>query len=178
MGRTYSMAFIANQRQQLCLEDSTYSLTERSKKMLKKSWVENFAQHIFPLINEDRFSVLYSTNQASRPNTPVNVIIGLLLLKEIFGSTDEELMETVLFDVRYQYALHTTRYQVDHMPVRGYIRTKCMYFLKVGAINVLRVLKAVSSTHLPDLLGRLDIQKISTPALFQVRIHREEFACT
>ena len=104
------MAFMANQRQQLCLEDSTYSLTERSKKMLKKSWAENFAQHIFPLINEDRFSVLYSSNQASRPNTPVNVTIGLLLLKEIFGSTDEELMETVLFDVRYQYALHTTSF--------------------------------------------------------------------
>jgi len=78
--------------------------------MLKKSWAENFAQHIFPLINEDRFSVLYSTNQASRPNTPVNVNIGLLLLKEMFGSTDEELMETVLFDVRYQYALHTTSF--------------------------------------------------------------------
>ena len=104
------MAFMANQRQQLCLEDSTYSLTERSKKMLKKSWAENFAQHIFPQINEDRFSVLYSTHQASRPNTPVNVIIGLLLLKEMFGSTDEELMETVLFDVRYQYALHTTSF--------------------------------------------------------------------
>ena len=104
------MAFMANQRQQFCLEDSTYSLTERSQKMLKKSWAENFAQHIFPLINEDRFSVLYSTNQASRPNTPVNVNIGLLLLKEMFGSTDEELMETVLFDVRYQYALHTTSF--------------------------------------------------------------------
>src|SRR5664280_898117 len=110
IGRTHSMAFMANQRQQLCLEDSTYSLTERSQKMLKKSWAENFAQHIFPLINEDRFSVLYSTNQASLPNTPVNVNIGLLLLKEMFGSTDEELMETVLFDVRYQYALHTTSF--------------------------------------------------------------------
>jgi len=52
------------------------------------------------------------------------------------------------------------RYQVDHMPVRGYIRTKCMYFLKVGAINVMRVLKAVSSTpRIPSLFGRLDSQK-------------------
>lgn len=105
------MAFIANERQQLSLNDSTNFLTARSRKMLKKSWAENLSQYIFPKINEDRFSVLYSDNPASRPNTPVNVIIGLLLLKEMFGSTDEELMETILFDVRYQYALHTTSFK-------------------------------------------------------------------
>lgn len=36
------------------------------------------------------------------------------------------------------------RYQVDHMPVRGYVRTKCWYYLKIGAINVMRVLAAAS----------------------------------
>jgi hypothetical protein len=52
--------------------------------------------------------VLYSSNAASRPNTPVNVVVGALLLKEMFGSTDDELLEEILFDVRYQVALHTT----------------------------------------------------------------------
>jgi len=61
------MAFMANQRQQLCLEDSTYSLTERSKKMLKKSRAENFTQHIFPQIIEDRFSDLYSSKKLVAP---------------------------------------------------------------------------------------------------------------
>jgi hypothetical protein len=32
------------------------------------------------------------------------------------------------------------RYGVDHMPVRGLLYSKCWYNLKIGAINVMRVL--------------------------------------
>jgi hypothetical protein len=105
------MAFAPNERQQIRLEDSTFNLTKRGQRYLKKSWAEYFGQHIFPLINEGRFSVLYSSNPASRPNTPVNVIIGLLMLKELFNHTDDNLLETLIFDVRFQYALHTTSFQ-------------------------------------------------------------------
>ena len=105
------MAFATNDRQQIRLEDSTFNLTQRGQRYLKKSWAEYFGQHIFPLINEGRFSVLYSSNPASRPNTPVNVIIGLLMLKELFNHTDDNLLETLIFDVRFQYALHTTSFQ-------------------------------------------------------------------
>lgn len=37
----------------------------------------------FPAIDEERFSVLYS-DKASRPNTPVNVIVGASIIKELF----------------------------------------------------------------------------------------------
>jgi hypothetical protein len=47
---------------------------------------------VFLVIKEERFAVLYSDNPASRPNTPVNYIIGTLIIKEMFGETDEELM--------------------------------------------------------------------------------------
>lgn len=104
------MAFVANERQQIRLEDSTFSLTQREQRFLKRSWAEHFGQHIFPLINEERFAVLYSSNPASRPNTPVNVKIGLLMLKELFTLTDDNLLETLIFDVRFQYALHTTSF--------------------------------------------------------------------
>lgn len=50
---------------------------------------------------------MYSS-KASRPNTPVNVIVGALILKEALGNTDDELVEALMFDIRYQYALHTT----------------------------------------------------------------------
>lgn len=105
------MAFVANERQQIRLDDTTFGLTQRGQRFLKKSWAEYFSQHIFPLINEERFAVLYSSNPASRPNTPVNVIIGLLMLKEIFNLTDDNLQETLIFDIRFQYALHTTSCQ-------------------------------------------------------------------
>ena len=49
--------------------------------MLEKSWAKTFADKVFPAIDENIFSVLYS-KKASRPNTPVNVIVGALILKE------------------------------------------------------------------------------------------------
>ena len=69
------MAFAANNTQQLTLTDSTFQLTERETRFLEKSWAKAFADKIFPAIDESIFSVLYS-DKASRPNTPVNVIIG------------------------------------------------------------------------------------------------------
>lgn len=104
------MAFVANDNQQLTLTDSTFNLTQREKRVLEKSWAKTFAEKVFPAIDENIFSVLYS-DKASRPNTPINVIIGALILKEALGDTDDELVEALMFDVRYQYALHTTSFE-------------------------------------------------------------------
>ena len=70
------MSFVKNDNQQLTVLDSTFNLTEREKRMLEKSWANTFADKVFPAIDENIFSVLYS-KKASRPNTPVNVIVGL-----------------------------------------------------------------------------------------------------
>ena len=52
--------------------------------------------------------MLYS-DRSSRHNTPVNVIIGALILKEILGLTDEKIVETLKVDIRYQYMIKTRR---------------------------------------------------------------------
>lgn len=104
------MAFVANDNQQLTLTDSALNLTQRERRVLEKSWAGTFAEKVFPVIDENIFSVLYS-DKASRPNTPVNVIVGALILKEVLGDTDDELVEALMFDVRYQYALHTTSFE-------------------------------------------------------------------
>jgi len=105
------MSFCRNTSQQINLFDPVFQLTERELKFLKNSWAEQFSKDIFPLINEDRFSVIYSDNPATRPNNPVNVYIGLLMLKEIFTQSDEECLGSLMFDMRYQYALHTTSFR-------------------------------------------------------------------
>ncbi len=104
------MSFVKNDNQQLTLLDSTFNLTEREKRMLEKSWAKTFADKVFPAIDENIFSVLYS-EKASRPNTPVNVIVGALILKEALNVTDDEIVEAIAFDIRYQYALHTTSFE-------------------------------------------------------------------
>ena len=95
------MSFVKNDNQQLTLLDSTFNLTEREKRMLEKSWAKTFADKVVPAIDENIFSVLYS-EKASRPNTPVNVIVGALILKEALNVTDDEIVEAMAFDIRYQ----------------------------------------------------------------------------
>ena len=101
------MSFKTNSCQQISLEDSFLNLTAREKKALENSWAQVFADEIFPAIDEERFSVLYS-EKGSRPNTPVNVIIGALIIKELFDYSDDELVENLMLDLHLQYALHTT----------------------------------------------------------------------
>lgn len=104
------MAFRENSNQQLSFNDTLWGLTEREKKALEKSWAKTFAEEIFPNIDETRFSVLYS-DKASRPNTPINVIVGALVIKELFDYSDDEMAENLMLDPRLQYALHTTSYK-------------------------------------------------------------------
>ena len=129
------MAFTLNESQQLTLEDSFLNLDERTKKFVIKSWAKNFSEIIFPAINEKRFSVLYSDNAASRPNNPVNAVIGSLILKELFNLTDDELLASILCDVRFQYALNTTSFKDQPFSDRTFSRFRerlYLYNLETG----------------------------------------------
>lgn len=96
------MAFKENAYQQMSFTDSFSGLTVREQKAQEKSWgkilrknpgqkswAKIFADKIFPAIDEKRFSVLYN-DKASRPNTPVNVIVGALIIKELFDYSDDD----------------------------------------------------------------------------------------
>ena len=104
------MSFRENNCQQLSITDSFSGLTAREQKALERSWAKIFADELFPAIDEKRFSVLYS-DPASRPNTPVNVIIGALIIKEMFDYSDDEIVENLMLDLHLQYALHTTSFE-------------------------------------------------------------------
>ena len=105
------MGFSANKHQQVNLDDNFNTLSDRTKKFILNSWAGRFADNIFPAINEERFAKLYSKNSFSRPNTPVNIVVAALLLKEVLRLTDDELLLNILTDVKYQYALHTTSFK-------------------------------------------------------------------
>ena len=90
--------------------DSFSGLTAREQKALENYWAKVFADEIFPAIDEQRFSVLYS-DKVSRPNTPVNVIVGALIIKELFDYFDDEMDENLMLDFRIRYALHTTSFE-------------------------------------------------------------------
>lgn len=104
------MSFKLNSAQQLSFFDSFINLTQREQKALQNSWAKVFAEEVFPKINEAPFAVLYS-DKASRPNTPINVIVGACIIKELFDYSDDELVEGLMLDLRLQYALHTTSFE-------------------------------------------------------------------
>ena len=132
------MSFKTNSYQQLSFADSFGGLTSREQRALERSWAKVFAEDIFPVIDEEPFRVLYSSN-ASRPNTPVNVCIGALIIKEIFGISDDEVVENLMLDPRYQYALHTTSF--DEQPISdktlSRFRRRCYDYESIQGINLL-----------------------------------------
>ena len=83
---------------------ATSELPEKQRKRLEASWASTFYKEFFCRINEEVFAVLYS-DQASRPNVPVNVLVGLEALKAGFGLSDEELYARYCYDLQVRYAL-------------------------------------------------------------------------
>ena len=134
------MSFVFNHadEHQLSLFDSYNSLTEREKKFLNKSWAKYFAEHIFPKIDERPYAVLYS-DKDSRPNTPVNIQLGALIIKEITGLSDEEILTSLMFDIRFQYALHTTSYIEQPLSDRtlGRFRARCNSYEEETGVDLL-----------------------------------------
>jgi hypothetical protein len=73
-------------------------------KRLDKSWAPAFRKEIFEKIDERRYAGLYSTID-SRPNFPVNIWVGLEILKGMFDYTDEELLDQFHFNLLTARAL-------------------------------------------------------------------------
>lgn len=132
------MSFKTNSYQQLSFTDSFGGLTSREQKALERSWAKIFAEDIFPSIDEEPFRILYSAS-ASRPNTPVNVCIGALIIKEVFGISDDEIVENLMLDPRYQYALHTTSCEEQPLSDKtlSRFRKRCYDYESVYGIDLL-----------------------------------------
>jgi len=96
--------FRENKKYQVSLFGILYQLPLGVKKMLDKSWAPAFRRLVFDKIDERRYAVLYS-DTVSRPNFPVNVWVGLEILKGQFDYTDEELLRHFHFDLLTAYAL-------------------------------------------------------------------------
>lgn len=131
------MSFKENISQQISLTDSFTGLTDRERKALEKSWAKIFADEIFPAIDESRFSVLYST-KASRPNTPVNVLVGALIIKELFDYSDDEMVENLMLDLHLQYALHTTSCEEQPLSDKSLsrFRKRCYDYEKLHNVDL------------------------------------------
>lgn len=79
-------------------------LPEKHRQRLDTSWAGVFYREFFCRLNEEPFARMYS-DVPSRPNIPVNVLVGLETLKAGYGWSDEELYDHFVFDIQVRYAL-------------------------------------------------------------------------
>lgn len=92
-------------------------LPDGMREMLEQSWADSFRCEVFERLDEKPLGVLYS-DKASRPNVPVNVLVGLETLKAGFGWTDEELYQSFTFDLQVRYALGYEQLGAGYFAIR------------------------------------------------------------
>lgn len=166
------MAFRRNAAQQLSLTDEFNRLSPRTKRIVENSFAKDFADMIFPAINEERFAVLYSKNPATRSNTPVNFIVGAMMLKTMTGQSDDEMLEAICCDVRYKYALHTTSYEEQPISDRTFSRFRERLYnheIETGEKLLEDEMKALSKVYqeflsLHSNIKRMDSMMIASSA--------------
>ncbi len=88
-----------DQHLQFGLFDTVQQLPQKVRRRLKASWADTFYHKVFCRIDESPFAVLYS-DEPSRPNSPINILVAAEVLKSGFGWSDEELYDQVQFNPR------------------------------------------------------------------------------
>jgi hypothetical protein len=80
-------------------------LSPEQRAECERSWAGPFRQKCLPLLRgiEESFADLFDPKMG-RPNRPVALVVGTLILKEMKDLTDEEAVEALKFDARWWYA--------------------------------------------------------------------------
>ena len=107
-----------DQHLQWPLFGSIDSLPPKQQQRLESSWAGAFYHEYFCRIDEEPFAVLYSDDEASRPNTPVNVLVSFETLKAGFGWSDEETYDHFCFDLQVRYAVGCRDLSAGHFELR------------------------------------------------------------
>lgn len=132
--------FKANRRHlQPLLLSNVNDLPEKKRKRLKDSWAEHFYREFFSRINENAFAVLY-VDYPSRPNVPINWLVGLETLKSGFGWSDEELYDHFCFDLQVRCALGIQDLNESDFDLRTlyYFRERLSRHNLAHGVNLLR----------------------------------------
>jgi len=117
---------------------SVNELPEEKRDYLYSSWAWVFYQEFFCRLDEKPFAVLYS-NIPSRPNVPVNVLVGLEYLKAGNGWTDQEMYEAFLYNMQVRFALGYDEFVKGDFDLRTlyYFRERLSRYMQETGINLL-----------------------------------------
>lgn len=136
-------------------------LSKKQRDALDGSKEKWFYHLVLTNINEVDFRALYS-DKASRPNAPVNILVSALILKELKGISYDELMESVMFDLRFKTALGLS--SIGEVPFSratlfNFQNRVLDYELQTGIKLIEQVFDNLSAQQVKDLSLKADIQR-------------------
>jgi hypothetical protein len=152
------------QHQQPALISAASELPEKQRERLETSWAGTFYKEFFSRMNEETFSVLYS-DLPSRPNVPVNVLVGLEALKAGNGWSDAEMYEHYCYDLQVRYALGYDRLGDGDFEIRSlyYFRQRLsQYNAKTGENLLEKAFEQITDAQIVDLKVRTGMQRMDS----------------
>lgn len=156
----------ARTQQPLLISDIN-KLPERTLKYLRSSWADTFRREVFQRIPEERFKVLYDEGP-SRPNVPVNILVGLEIIKQGKGWSDEELYEHFLLDLQVRYAVGCDNLGEGDFDLRTlyYFRSRLSKHALETGENLFKVIfNEVTDGQIEKLGVKTDMQRMDSTQL-------------
>jgi len=123
---------------QLPLTSNVDELPPKLRKHLDTSWSGAFYREFFCRLDETPFAILYA-DCPSRPNIPVNVLVGLEYLKAGNGWTDEEMFDEFGYNSQVRYAIGFRQLGEGDFDERTlyYFRERLSRYMQETGINLL-----------------------------------------
>ena len=152
------------QHLQFGLFDTFQQLPEKVRQRLEDSWAGTFYREFFCRVDESLFAVLYS-DKPSRPNVPINVLVGAEILKAGFGWSDEELYDEVQFNLQVRYALGLRDMSTVPFELRTlyYFRHRLSKYMQETGQNLLdQVFEQVTDEQLKSLKLKTGQQRMDS----------------
>ncbi|MBN1139635.1 MAG: transposase, partial [Anaerolineae bacterium] len=140
------------------------ALPEKRRQRLADSWAGTFYREVFCRLDERPFAVLYS-GEPSRPNIPVNVLVGLEVLKSGFGWSDEELYDAFQFNLQVRYALGCRDLSGDDFELRTLynFRRRLSRHMRTTGENLLeRVFEQITDEQIAALQVQTGLQRVDS----------------
>jgi hypothetical protein len=150
--------------QQPAIISAASELPEKQRKRLENSWAAGFYREFFCRIDEQAFAVLYS-DKGSRPNVPVNVLVGLEALKAGFGWSDGELYENYCYNLQVRYALGYDRLGDGDFEIRSlyYFRERLSKYNAEQGVNLLeKAFEQITDAQIVALKVRTGMQRMDS----------------
>lgn len=146
---------------QFDLFDTTFNLSNKKNKILTNSIEYCFLHNIFLKIDENKFKELYS-DKKSRPNVPVNQLVGSLILKHLFNWTYEELFRNLNFNILTRYAIGVRSLEDDlfsEASIYNFQNKIIEHFVQTGKDLLTEVFDHLTAAQLKEFGIKTNIQR-------------------